>query len=175
MEPLSLALMAAAAGKVVDHLLGDGANKLVATIVGGVLGNHADRVVQGAISSSRRFFENLRTQDPSLNHDLERATREAYLLATLELVRQAELRTELGSSRLLTAGDDESLREGPKVLAPAEHRVGELVTSDIDFTDLDGKTGTFADFRGKPATVICMTGVGCPIARKYAPVLVAEG
>jgi hypothetical protein len=109
MEPLSLALMAAAAGKVVEHLLGDGANKLVATVVGGVLGNHADRVVQGAISSSRRFFEHLRTQDPSLNHDLERATREAYLLATLELVRQAELRTELAASRLLTAGDDESL------------------------------------------------------------------
>ena len=69
------------------------------------------------------------------------------------------------------SADEGSLREGPKVLAPAEHRVGELVPAGLSFTDLDGKPGTLGDFRGKPATVVCMTGVGCPIARKYVPVL----
>src|SRR5688500_1650521 len=83
----------------------------------------------------------------------------------------ALLATMAAAANRVSAADDASLREGPKVLAPAEHRVGELVSSDIGFTDLDGKPGTFFDFRGKPATVICMTGVGCPIARKYAPVL----
>lgn len=76
-----------------------------------------------------------------------------------------------GNTLARAAEDAGSLREGPKVLTPAEHRVGELVPSDVTFTDLDGKASTLADFRGKPATVICMTGVGCPIARKYAPVL----
>jgi thiol-disulfide isomerase/thioredoxin len=69
------------------------------------------------------------------------------------------------------AAESDSLREGPRILVPAEHRVGELVPADMSFTDLDGKPGTLADFRGKPATVLCMTGIGCPIARKYGPVL----
>jgi hypothetical protein len=74
-------------------------------------------------------------------------------------------------ARGVAGADDDALREGPKVLAPAEHRVGELVRADVAFTDLDGKAGTLAEFRGRPATVVCMTGVGCPIARKYGPVL----
>ena len=69
------------------------------------------------------------------------------------------------------SAETDSLQEAPKVLAAAEHRVGELVPTGAAFTDLDGKGGSLADFRGKPATVLCMTGVGCPIARKYAPVL----
>ncbi|MCW5977329.1 MAG: hypothetical protein KIT09_04595 [Bryobacteraceae bacterium] len=68
-------------------------------------------IVWFAEQPARHFFKNLRTQDPALNHDLERATREAYLLATLELIRQAELRTSVvtSASRLRTAGDTESL------------------------------------------------------------------
>ena len=109
MEPISLAIMAAAAGKAVDSLLGDQANKLVASIVGGVIGNRADRLVCGATRASWDFFRNLRSEDPALNHDLERGTREAYLLATLELLRQAEHRVEVGGARLLGAGDAEAL------------------------------------------------------------------
>ncbi|HXG72915.1 MAG TPA: tetratricopeptide repeat protein [Gemmatimonadaceae bacterium] len=109
MEPVSLWLMTAVAGKVLDSMLGDRANRLIAAVVGGVIGNRADRLVCEAAGSSWNFFKNLRTQDPNLNHDLERATREAYLLATLELIRQAELRTEIDSSRFLTAGNAEAL------------------------------------------------------------------
>lgn len=69
------------------------------------------------------------------------------------------------------AGGEDSLQEAPKVLVPAEHRVGELVSPDVAFTDLEGTTRTLAAFRGKPATVICLTGIGCPIAKKYGPVL----
>jgi len=55
-----------------------------------VLGNRADGLLCRVAKGSWGFFQNLRTQDPHLNHDLERATREAYLLATAELLRQAE-------------------------------------------------------------------------------------
>jgi hypothetical protein len=109
MEPISLAIMSAAAGRAVDSLLGDQANKFVATIVGGVIGNQADHLVCGATRASWNFFRNLRSEDPVLNHDLERGTREAYLLATLELLRQAEHRVEVSGARLLGAGDAEAL------------------------------------------------------------------
>jgi hypothetical protein len=106
MEVLSIALMAAAAGKAVDALISQG---LVSAAVAGVIGNRADALVCEATRSSWSFFRNLRTQDPALNHDLERGTREAYLLATLELLRQAEDRLRQSSSRLLSASDAEAL------------------------------------------------------------------
>jgi hypothetical protein len=111
MEPvtLSLTLMTAVAGRVVDWLLDGKAEKLMTSAVGGIIGNRADTLVCSAAQSSWTFFRNLRTQDPALNHDLERATRESYLLATLELIRQAELRTELGPSMLLGAGEADAL------------------------------------------------------------------
>ena len=109
MEPISLALVAAAAGRVVDHLLGEQANRAVAAVVGGIIGNRADRAVSRVLEGSQSYFENLRTQDPALNHDLERATREAYLLATQELIRQAELRLAMRGAQLLTAGDADAL------------------------------------------------------------------
>ena len=110
-EPISLALMATAAGQVVDSLLGEHANKVVAAVVGGFIGNRADAAVCGAVSNSWNYFRNLRTTDPILNHDLERATREAYLIATRELVRQAELRAQVGgtASTFLHPGEQEAL------------------------------------------------------------------
>lgn len=109
MEPVTLSIMAAAAGKALDVLLGDSANRMVAAIVGGVIGNRADGLVCQATRASWSFFRNLRTEDPALNHDLERATREAYLLATLELIRQAEHLVALMGSPLLQAGDADAL------------------------------------------------------------------
>ena len=111
MEPISLAIMAAAAGKVLESLLGESANKLVASIVGGVIGNRADWIVCRATGSSWNFFQNLRTSDPALNHDLSARPAKRTLLATLELIRQAELQIELGAAgtRLLTAGDGAKL------------------------------------------------------------------
>ncbi len=65
---------------------------------------------------------------------------------------------------------DASPREGPVAIDPAEARVGELIAA-AAFTDLDGKPGSLADARDAKATVICMTGVGCPVARKILPTL----
>ena len=77
----------------------------------------------------------------------------------------------LGSrSAFAEAASEESVREGPVAVNPAEHRVGELI-DDVTFTDLDGKPGKLSDFRDAKATVICMTGTGCPVARKYGPVI----
>jgi peroxiredoxin len=63
------------------------------------------------------------------------------------------------------------VREGPRVLDPREHRVGELVP-DVAFTDADGKAGKLSDFRGKPLVVVARS-VTCPICRKYGPRLAA--
>ena len=67
----------------------------------------------------------------------------------------------------------ESVREGPAVLEPkqaAARGVGDLV-GDVAFTDVDGKAGRLSDYRGRPATVVCFTEVGCPVAKKYGPTL----
>ncbi len=102
--------MTAAAGQVVNGLLGDPA-KLVEAVVGGVIGNRADDLACRAAGNSWNYFRGLRTMDPLLNHDLERATREAYLIATRELVRQAEIRAEVGtaSASLLHPGERDAL------------------------------------------------------------------
>ncbi len=115
MEPVSLSIMAAAAGKALDAPLSDSANRLVPSIIGGVIGNRADGLVCQATKASWTFFRNLRTTGPAFNHDIERGTREAYLLATLELLHQAEARVQGTGSTLLRAGDADvlaSLRQG---------------------------------------------------------------
>lgn len=62
-----------------------------------------------------------------------------------------------------------SPREGPAVVDARQHRVGELI-EDVPFVDLDGKAGRLSDYRGR-TLAISMTGVGCPLAKKYLPVL----
>lgn len=111
MIPAVLYSVAQLAGKLVDACLGESAPKLLSTFVGGFLGNAADRVVVSTWSKGVSFLQSLRTTDPQLNHDLERATREAYLVATLELVRQAKLRLQVATaaSQLTTAGDADTL------------------------------------------------------------------
>jgi tetratricopeptide (TPR) repeat protein len=86
-------------------------NSFLSTAIGGYIGNRADALLCNAYTSSKSFFQNLRTQDPALNHDLERATREAYLLATAELLRQAELRTQVSgnATTFLNAADPATL------------------------------------------------------------------
>jgi hypothetical protein len=54
-------------------------------------------------------------------------------------------------------------------VSPAENRVGELI-DDVGFVDLDGKAGRLSDERGR-VLVVAMTGVSCPVAKKYTPVL----
>ena len=71
------------------------------------------------------------------------------------------------------AARQESVREGPQRVEPPQSGVGELVTDAglPELKDLDGKPLRLADYRGRPATVICLTSAGCPIAKKYGPTL----
>ncbi len=68
-------------------------------------------------------------------------------------------------------GAADPVREGPVVLAPREAAVGHRV-ADAPFVDLDGKAGRLSDYKDKRALVVYMTSVGCPVSRKYGPVLV---
>jgi len=80
-----------------QFLLGD--NKLVPTLVGGLLGNRFDYLISGP---AKDFLLQLRTTEPALNHDMERASRRAVLFATAEMVRQAEIR--LAAERMTVLG-----------------------------------------------------------------------
>ena len=62
------------------------------------------------------------------------------------------------------------VREGPKLLKPADAGVG-LMIPDLSFTDLDGRAGKLSDFRAAKALVIALTSTSCPIAKKYTPTL----
>ncbi len=93
--------------------VGQAATKLLEPVpgweVGGWIGSRADALL---CRYGGEFLRGLRTTEPALNRaDKERATREAYLVATVELVRRAELRKQVGSSgqRLRTAGTGETL------------------------------------------------------------------
>src|SRR5688500_12073555 len=66
----------------------------------------------------------------------------------------------------------DAVREGPAVLAVAGSGVGELVP-DVTFTDLAGKPGRLSEFRGRKATVLCVTSTTCPLSKKYGPTLAA--
>ncbi|MCX6954564.1 MAG: redoxin domain-containing protein [Verrucomicrobia bacterium] len=65
---------------------------------------------------------------------------------------------------------DDSLRQGPKRLKPADAGVGRLVP-DLPFTDLNGKPGKLSDFKSRSALVIAFTSTSCPVTKKYAPAL----
>lgn len=69
------------------------------------------------------------------------------------------------------AGEAESVREGPRVIAPRDARVGQRV-ADLAFVDLDKNPGRLSDYRDAKAIVICMTSVGCPVSKKLGPTLI---
>lgn len=89
------------------------------------------------------------------------------IAVTVALSFAAGLAAAAGPS---AGGTDESVREGPRVLKAGEHGVGRLVP-DVAFLDVDGKPGRLAEARGRRVTVVCMTGAGCPLAKKYGPTL----
>lgn len=73
-------------------------NSFLASAVGGIIGNRADWLLCRAFQSSRNYFEKLSTDQAKLNHDLARATRKAYLVATSELLRHAQIRSQASGS-----------------------------------------------------------------------------
>ena len=103
LNPAAPTIILALAGNIADALMDKAvnselqmkANKQTSTLFGAALGNLADsRICEITLA----FLANLRTTDPNLNYDLERIAREAYLLATLEMVRQAENRVVVASA-----------------------------------------------------------------------------
>ena len=62
------------------------------------------------------------------------------------------------------------VRQGPRVIRPAEAGVGKLIP-DVAFTDLAGKAGKLSDFKDAKLTVVAFTNTTCPICKKYAPSL----
>ena len=60
------------------------------------------------------------------------------------------------------------VRQGPRVIRPAEAGVGKLIP-DVAFTDLAGKAGKLSDFKDAKLTVVAFTNTTCPICKKYAP------
>lgn len=62
------------------------------------------------------------------------------------------------------------VREAPSVLKGSENGIGREIP-DLEFTDLNGKSGRLSELGGKKPVVILITGTGCPLCRKYAPSL----
>jgi len=69
------------------------------------------------------------------------------------------------------AGEElEDVRQAPRLVDPRAHNIGRLIP-DLEFTDTEGKAGKLSDYRDKQALVIMVTNKGCPICKKYAPVI----
>jgi peroxiredoxin len=63
----------------------------------------------------------------------------------------------------------EDVRQAPRPVDPRQYRIGQLI-EDLTFTDVEGKTGKLSDYKGK-TLVILVTNKGCPICKKFAPVI----
>ena len=63
----------------------------------------------------------------------------------------------------------EDVRQAPRPVDPRQHRIGQLI-EDRKFMDVEGKAGTLSDYKGK-TLVILVTNKGCPICKKFAPVI----
>ncbi|HEY6168814.1 MAG TPA: redoxin family protein [Verrucomicrobiae bacterium] len=66
--------------------------------------------------------------------------------------------------------DDESPRQGPRVLKPGDVGVGRLVP-DLSFTDVAGKGGRLSDYKTSKALVIALTTTTCPVGKRFSPSL----
>ena len=96
MELLTLGVLFGMAKTGLDYLVDqEKVGKIVSTVAGEVMGGRVDALLCLVCGKGKDYFAGLRTTDAHLNHDLERATRRAYLLATQEMVRQAKIRLEV--------------------------------------------------------------------------------
>lgn len=62
------------------------------------------------------------------------------------------------------------IREAPSVLEGEEQGIGRQIP-DLEFTDLNGDSGSLSTLNPKKPVVILITGTGCPLCRRYAPSL----
>lgn len=71
------------------------------------------------------------------------------------------MRTALLAATLALSGLNAFAADAPDVI-----RVGDTLPADLQLTDAQGKTHTFAEFKGKPL-VLEWTNPGCPFVRKF--------
>lgn len=69
-------------------------------------------------------------------------------------------------------GPSKPIRQGPKRLPAAEHRIDRLIP-DLALMDIEGATRQLSDFSKSQAIVIAFTNTSCPISKKYLPTLAA--
>src|SRR5258705_897870 len=62
------------------------------------------------------------------------------------------------------------LREAPRVVPPAEVKVGRLV-EDLQFAPVAGKKFRLSDWKSAKAVVVSFTSTSCPVTKRYAPTL----
>lgn len=74
------------------------------------------------------------------------------------------------TAALLAQSAIAEVRQGPRLLKPAEHGIGHLIDN-LAFSDLNGKAGRLADFAKHKALVIAFTSTTCPLTKKFAPEL----
>jgi hypothetical protein len=124
LDPLSVCL--AAVSPVLSAILSP------KDVIAGVLGNRADAILVGGARFLRKRLLDLPTEDPALNHDLERGTREAYLVATLELIEQALLRGEAARGQLMSAGLDDALTQVKRAITIDLENVADTLPRPLD-------------------------------------------
>jgi thiol-disulfide isomerase/thioredoxin/mono/diheme cytochrome c family protein len=76
-------------------------------------------------------------------------------------------------SGIAEAADTNSpVREGPRVVPPAEVNVGRLI-ADLEFAPIAGKKFRLSSLKPASAVVIAFTSTSCPVTKRYAPTLAA--
>jgi hypothetical protein len=122
-------------GQVASSLLPDSP---IEAIKQGVIGNRADDLAVAVARKSWQALKELRTSDPALNHDLQRAIRKAYLLATQELVRQAEdrMRRLRTVRRVLDESDEHDIQAMRKAVEKELNRLDQTLP-EVDVRDAD--------------------------------------
>jgi len=65
---------------------------------------------------------------------------------------------------------EESPRQEPKRLKPAEHGVGSMV-ADLAMTDLEGKQFRLSEMQAGQPLVIALFSPSCPVSKRYGPTL----
>jgi thiol-disulfide isomerase/thioredoxin len=68
------------------------------------------------------------------------------------------------------AQDVDSVRRGPRILKGSQYGVGRLIPT-IEMTDVTGRAVSLRPSSESQLLVVCLTGTGCPLAKRYTPTL----
>ncbi len=74
------------------------------------------------------------------------------------------------SASLAFAQQQGDIKQAPVKIKPGDVGIGKMVP-DFEFESLDGKSHQLSKYSYKKATVVVLTGTGCPLCLKFAPTL----